>query len=308
MSIVTKSKNKVEKEGLRSFVESAWRNLLRRSVSGSAIKKLTSDIFVEKLIMFPRLGYWPHIQNPRSFNEKILYRKLCTNDKTYAKISDKYTVREYVANTVGPEILPELIFTTKDPKEIPFSTLPHDCVIKKGDKGIILFENITEEEYSRVISECRSALSQVYGLSKGEYWYSMIEPRILIEERLYGINQNIPIDYKFFVFDGTVQCIQVDYDRFSEHSRRLYKRDWTPLEVRLEYPLGPITEKPDYLNKMVNVAEQLGSGFDFIRVDLYETRNRGVVFGELTVAPGNGGERFAPREYDFKLGRCWQID
>jgi len=143
------------------------------------------------------------------------------------------------------------------------------------------------------------------GDKTGEYWYEKIGPKILIEERLSGADSDIPRGFKFFVFHGEVEYIQVDYGRFTNHTRRFYDTEWNPQEFKLMYPLGPKTSKPTCLDEMIDTAEALRKDFDFIRVDLYQTESLDVKFGEMTLAPGESAERFNPKEYDFKLGSLW---
>jgi hypothetical protein len=94
-------------------------------------------------------------------------------------------------------------------------------------------------------------------------------------------------------------------DRYEDHKRRFYDRNWNPLEFELKFPLAPTIERPNMLNEMIDVAEQLGQEFDFIRVDLYKLNNDRVVFGEMTVAHGSGGEQFRPEKYDYEFGSLW---
>ena len=55
---------------------------------------------------------------------------------------------------------------------------------------------------------------------------------------------------------------------------------------------------------MIDGAETLGSGFDFVRVDLYDT---GSVprFGEMTFYPGSGLDPFDGEGLDEMFGRWW---
>jgi TupA-like ATPgrasp len=60
-------------------------------------------------------------------------------------------------------------------------------------------------------------------------------PRILVEEFIDDGTGTAPIDYKLFVFGGTVEFIQVDTGRSTDHRRRLYTPAWKKLDVRFEY-------------------------------------------------------------------------
>jgi len=61
--------------------------------------------------------------------------------------------------------------------------------------------------------------------------------------------------------------------------------------------------RPKKLDKMIETAERLSRGFNFLRVDLYCIDDDKIVFGELTYNPGGGNCRFRPRKYDKILGR-----
>ncbi len=305
MGIVGSASHKLKKEGPISLAESVWRNSLRNTVAGSALRSLFDDVFVEKLVMAPRVGYWPQIREPRSFNEKIAHRKLCTDDPRFTKITDKVLVRDWVTEKFGDEILNEIYHVTDEPQTIPFESLPNSFVIKTGNKGVILVEDKEKEDLEQLLSECRSALESPYGVEKGEYWYGETDPKIICERRLYGKEYDIPIDYKFLCFHGRVEYIQANVDRFGNHTKSVYDRNWEYLDIEYNHPQGPPIEAPDSLDEMIDIAETLSDGFDFIRVDLYETRDEGVVFGELTPAPGGGAGRFRPKEVDFEWGEKW---
>lgn len=60
------------------------------------------------------------------------------------------------------------------------------------------------------------------------------------------------------------------------------------------------------LGEMIDLAERLASGTDFIRVDLYHLPDR-IVFGELTNYPAGGDSPFHPPEFDAVFGAPWTV-
>ena len=56
-------------------------------------------------------------------------------------------------------------------------------------------------------------------------------------------------DYKLFVFEGKVKCIQVDYDRFANHRRNFYDPKWNYMPFTTLYKTDPThyIEKPECL-------------------------------------------------------------
>ena len=294
-------------EGLQSVFKQRGKHILISSPIAPYLKSILGRRLHHKLYMFLRLGYWPHIKNPRSFNEKILRRKLYTNNDLFSVVGDKWRVREYVSKKVGDGILPEVYHVTDNPETIPFDELPEEYVIKPTHmSGPITFVGEGDEPNRNSIKQsCEEWLNTTYGSMKEEYWYSEIKPRIIVEERLKDEEHGIPPDFKFFVFHGNVEYIEVDIDRHTNHKRTLYNKEWEPQEFEYKFPLGPTISKPERLSDMIDIAESLGEDFDFIRVDLYQVNNEEIKFGELTVGPESGGGKFSPQKYDFKLGSLW---
>ena len=291
--------------GFYSIIHSVW-DFIFLNWTGRFLKSLLGARLHQKFQMYPRIGYWPQIRKPRTFNEKLMHRKLYTDNDFFTTVSDKWAVREYVREQVGEEVLTKAYHITDDPATIPFDSLPPEYVIKPTHTsgGVTIVDLEDNPDRRDIRKHYKEYLNIKYGSVKSEYWYTNIKPRILIEERLRGSDADIPRDYKFFVFYGEVEYIQVDLNRFDNHTRRLYDSEWNPQDFELKFPIGPKTPEPTDLDQMIEIAECLGEGFDFIRIDLYQTEN-GVIFGEMTVAPGSGGEMFRPIEYDFKMGSLW---
>ena len=77
-----------------------------------------------------KFGRYPDVLHPVTFNEKIQSRKLFDRRPILATIADKFAVREYVAQRIGQEFLPELYHVTTDPLDLPAANLPDRYVVK----------------------------------------------------------------------------------------------------------------------------------------------------------------------------------
>lgn len=306
-SYLTRLIERYDEGGILEALKGIWLYIFYYSPLFGLFESVLGECLHEKLIRVAYLGYWPKIENPRTFNEKILHRKVYTDNQLYVQVSDKWRVRDYVSEHVGDSILNEVYYGTVDPNTIPFNELPEKFVIKgtHGTSMNIFVRNKCNIDINQIIDECTQYLNTDFGERNREYWYMDIEPRIIIEKFIEGDVNEIPRDYKFFVFNGKVEYIQVDFDRLKNHTRRFFTREWKPQEFKLKYPIGPIIDKPDNLEEMIEIAETLGAKFNFVRVDLYNTENQGIVFGEITIAHGSGGEKFEPPKYDYILGSKW---
>ena len=151
-------------------------------------------------------------------------------------------------------------------------------------------------------------MAQLYGQGPNREWvYGRMPRRVIVEELLTGADGAIPDDYKFFVFHGRCAFVQVDGGRFGRRTQDFFRPDWQHLPLRGGPPRAePRPVRPACLAEMIEVAERLGVGTDFVRVDLYDVDGR-VVFGELTSFPAGGDSPFDPESFDEEFGRPWTV-
>ncbi len=256
-----------------------------------------------------KFGRYPNVLAPRSFSEKALARKIFDRRPQLTRWADKYAVKDYVAAKIGTAALPRLYHVTANPSDIPFDKLPAKYVVKAthGSGWVYLVRDATSVNRREVISECNKWLRASYYDFSKEWAYKNIPPRIIVEEFLDSGNGGPPSDYKFFVFGGKAQFVQVDVNRFTDHRRNFYDAHWNRLDCQLAYMNfdGDIA-KPSMLETMFEYAETLSDDIDFVRVDLYEVGNK-IYFGELTNVPGSGLEEFVPASWDDRFGQYWKM-
>lgn len=307
MGVVRQAHQIYRDYGAKRLFQELCRRISRNSRLSPILVALLGDRLHEKLAIWPRIGYYPQLTDPRSFSEKVAHRKLYTDDDRFALVADKYAVRDYVRDRVGDHVLNELYHVTDDPDTIPFNDLPDGFVLKAThDSGSVeIVHDKSKADFDRLRSQCRSWLEDEFGSSQHEYWYQEITPRIIVEELMKSNDGIVPFDYKFFVFHGRVEFIQIDQGRYDDHQELFYDRDWNPQEFTLGYPKADEIPKPTCFDEMIDIAESLGEPFDFVRVDLYNPTGDEIRFGEITLAPGSGGKQFDPIEYDFELGSYW---
>jgi hypothetical protein len=252
---------------------------------------------------------FPRIFHPVTFSEKILHRSLFDHRPQLRQIADKAAVRSYVESRVGSKVLTQLYHLTDNPETIPFDDLPNKFVVKPthGSGWVRLIHDKSKLDRAGLIQLCRDWLARSFYEESREHPYKHVKPRILVEEFIDDRSGFAPIDYKMFVFGGTVELIQVDVDRFGDLRERLYLPTWEKANARFEFDdiIGELPP-PAHLAEMIAAAEKLGAGWDFIRADFYDTGDR-IYFGELTMTPGRGCLRIHPKEFNHYLGTLWKI-
>lgn len=262
------------------------------------------------------------------FSWKVRWRMRHDRNPLFVELADKYKVKAYVQSH-GVKIS-ESYYVTDKPETIPFDSFPETYFIKanhgslwnifckKGEHYLFgngesfpNLDNISKPKLTReeCIQECKRWLTSVY--SKREWVYSRISPRIMIEETLVQRGGGEFKDYKFYVFHGKVQAVWLICSTYRRNHEKLYfNRDWKIIKLELNGEKIPdlIPEKPDNYSEMVEVAEKLADGLDFVRIDLYDT-TRGVVFGEMTFYPFAGwpGTPTSDPAFNQWLGDQWNL-
>ncbi len=276
--------------------------------------------FKEKISGYPKLkkkfknklGYELDLKNPKSFNQKICWKKVYDRNPLLPIVADKYKVREYIKNILGEEeankILIPLLYVTDKPETIPFNNLPEEYIIKAnhGSGTNIIIEKNKPINKKEIIKQCQEWLNKPYGLFKHEWAYQKIKRKIIIEKLLRDENGEIPKDYKFHMFNGVCKLIQVDINRFTDLKRSLFTNNWEILNITLKHKKGNFIKKPIVFQEMKEIVKKLSQKFDYIRVDLYLNEKK-IHLGELTNYPASGSAKINPQSFDFKLGEHWQI-
>lgn len=268
-----------------------------------------SDRLYLSVRYYRRFGRWPALTPPSTFNEHLLAYKLTSRgDDRLPVMSDKAAVKDWVAERLGRRyVIPTIwVGDTLPPRE--HRTWPKPYVMKSthGSAQTIFVRDEVDERWDEIETRCAKWLdvSRVYGRRDREWHYAAIKPQIIVEPMI-GENGVPPADVKFFTFAGRVGMIQVDLARFSGHRRHVYDRTWTPMPFHFEYLPGPDPlPRPANLERMIELAETVAAGFEFVRVDFYDTSG-GIFFGEATFFPAAGNGPFIPPEADFVMGGIW---
>nr|WP_102298270.1 ATP-grasp fold amidoligase family protein [Vibrio cyclitrophicus] len=258
-----------------------------------------------RLLFYKSHGYALNLSNPSSFNEKLVFDKIKNRRKLYPIITDKFKVRSYVEDKIGGDYLIPLLGAYDNINIEVLKSLDCKYILKTnhGSHQHFIVNDLDNVNYGEMVAKSNQWLAEKYRYQALVWFAQEIPRKIIIEKLMLDKDGKVPFDYKFFIFNGKVEFIQVDADRFSGHHRILYTSNWDKLDVDyLVASGGKAVDRPLNLEKMIQLAEKLGEDFEFMRVDLYDL-DGDIFFGELTPYPSAGYGPFSPQEYDFYLGR-----
>ncbi|MFZ3417160.1 ATP-grasp fold amidoligase family protein [Arthrobacter sp. 3Tela_A] len=248
---------------------------------------------------------WPNLDKPRSFNEKVNWRIINDRRDDIAWTCDKLSMKEFAERSTSGVKVPRTLWSGTDIQELRDFNFPDRWILKANHRSQCVYLGVGTPDLQELGDATRGWLENMQADVLGEWAYSQADPLIFLEEWIG--DENAPSDYKFFVFAGRVEVIQVDENRFNGHQMRLYDRDWNSLGVAKGFwQESAVAPRPESLDRMIAVAESLGAKFDFMRIDLFDTP-KGIYFGETTPYPGGGLSPFEPRSFDYELGQKWVL-
>jgi hypothetical protein len=247
----------------------------------------------------------PNLRNPATFNDKVNWRILNDRRPLLEWTCDKLAMKEHARGIPGLHV-PRTFWAGTDFQELASTALPEHWILKPNHRSGEVYFGHGRPDVTQLSAVTQGWLRPIEAERLGEWAYSTARSGLLAEE-VIGTPGSPPRDYKFFVFDGDVAAVEVHTGRYSRHAMRIYRPDWSPLNVRCgNFELAELEPPPSGLRRMLAVAAALGSKFDFIRIDLYNVDGK-IFFGEFTSYSGSGLDMYTPASYEVELGAKWTL-
>ena len=258
-----------------------------------------------------QMGEKLDLKNPKTLNEKLQWLKLHDRKPEYVVMVDKYLAKGYIADRIGEEyIIPTLgVWNTAD--EIDFDKLPEQFVLKcnHNSGGLVVCKDKSKLDITETKKKISRALKQDFYLIGREWPYKDVPRKIIAEKFMVDESGKELKDYKIFCFNGKAEYVEVDFNRFIEHKLNPYDFDWKPLNFcdssKNDYAAN--IPKPQRLEDMRRIAEELSKDIPFLRVDFYSIFDK-IYVGELTLYPGSGWIQFDPKSTDEKYGKLLKLN
>lgn len=263
--------------------------------------------------------YIPNFKNPKTYNEKINFRKNDPQNPLFSICADKIRAKEYVAEKISPEIIIPNYYVGDS---ITFEKMKQiiaehgDCLLKANHNSgpvHLLTTQSSDEEIKAAVDSTLEQLKDDFGNRQNEPWYSDIKRGVLVEKRLDPEPGETDIrDYKFHVFkqnDGSFKIIlEVHFDSSWNQNISYFSEnlEWLPITIELPNIITRIDEPVNY-KVMLEYAKKLTEPFSYVRVDFYNVAGA-IYFGEMTFAKTSGAGIFMHKMYDLWMGNLWQGD
>lgn len=275
------------------------------------IVRLSPELYLRIVCRRSAIHIWPNLREPKLFAEKMIWLICRWRHPLKVTCADKYAVRKYVSDCGCADLLVPLVGMWECVEAIDFNTLPNKFVLKCthgcGYNLICRDKNVFNVELAKQKLKCW--MGEVYGVDRAEIHYKEIRPLIICEEFLEDGENSMPVDYKFFTFNGKPEfCLVVSDRRSGEYGNviyRYYDMEWNRIRgmLRAKEQNEGTSEvpRPDGFERMVESIQKLAKPFPFVRVDFYSVGGK-PYFGELTFTPAGGLEDKWTNEVQKRLG------
>lgn len=271
---------------------------------------LTDEEYIKRMYK-ARMGKYPDLVHPQTFNEKLQWLKLYDHNPVYIRMVDKIEAKKVASEVIGEQYIIPTLGVWEHFEDIDFEFLPNQFVLKcsHDSGGIIICKDKNSLNYQAAKKKISKSLRYNFFWQGREWPYKNVKPRILAEAYIGDSKTEEINDYKFMCFNGVVKCCFVCSERFSSDGLRVtfFDRNWNTMPFTRHYPKSEKKlPKPDNFEQMIEIAEKMSVGIPFIRIDLYDV-NGTIYFGEYTFYPGSGYEEFEPEEWDDKMGQWLEL-
>jgi TupA-like ATPgrasp len=250
-----------------------------------------------------------HLLFPRTHSEWIQHYKFLRRDAWLPPLTDKIDAKDFIARRVGEEFVIPTYWTGRrlPPRRVRRRwPRPYFIKVAHGCHQNVQVPAGGRVRWDRIEPKLERWMDATYGEPGGEWQYARLPKRLIVEQRV-GESGVLPDDWKFWVFQGRVHYVHWFTDRgLPTYGGRIVDRDWNePFRSVSQRTHERYPPRPESLDTMMWLAETLGEGFRFVRVDLYEVDGRPYV-GELTFTPSAGFHTLDPDSADFDLGKLWR--
>ena len=250
--------------------------------------------------------------NPKNLYEKINWMKFNTDLTEWARLSDKYLVREYVKERGREDLLINLLGVWERAEDIDFDNLPNSFVLKSnhGSGTVLVVHDKSKLNIPKVRKELNKWLGFTFGIDTAEPHYMLIKPLLLAEELLTNdCKQSTSlVDYKVWCLNGKPYCFMICANRVLGRGMEMayYDMNWKQIPEMLtghhkNDNEKVIIDKPKCLPELIKAAEDLSKGHPEVRVDFYVVNDR-VYFGEMTFTSYGAYENCIAPKYLEEMG------
>jgi len=264
-------------------------------------------LWSRSLLFRYRTGRWPKNRNPVGLNEKLNWRILHDHRSIWDWTCDKLAMKQHAAVRSPGVLLPTVLWSGTDLDELRGIDVTTRWIVKSNNTSGNIVIGEGRLDVDDLVRKTRHWDRGVQWPFQGEYGYSRARPLIILEQWI-GNEVEPPPDYKVLVFDGVPKYIHAHSNRFHHHQASMYTPDWLRIDAiqKTHEPHDEAMPRPQHLDELLRISVEIAEGFDFVRIDLFDTEE-GVWFGEISPYAWSGFNPFYPESFEIEAGEQWVL-
>jgi hypothetical protein len=244
------------------------------------------------------------LQNkPENWNKLALYKKIqiykMNLNYSYSKYVDKLVVKEILKNKNIKHLhCAKLIKELKSIHDITQSDIDNNNHILKSTHASGWNINLNGQSIEYIKNKLSEWNVIFTGLNEPHYKY--IKPRFFIEEKIndkYLGKNGEALVYMFRCIHGEPISLGIKHKKLQNS----YDIDFNLMHKELDF----IIRKPENYSNILNIVRELSKIFEFVRIDLYLSKDNKIYFSEFTFTP-NGGSKFFNNKLEIEYGMLWK--
>lgn len=253
-----------------------------------------------------KTGGWPRAGCPRSYHEKMLWRRLFDRNPLFVTMCDKLTAKDHARSHSADVRIPRTLWQGARPEDIPAGLL-EGRVMVKANHGCKFNRHIFEDnDRSALEADANRWLRTTYGTRNCQWGYAGVARKIFVEEMLLSGGEPVRKELKCHVFGGRVYLCNLIIDRSFAPRSCAFDRDGNRIGSIGKFPDAGDEPLPSCYADAVVVVEELCQDIDYVRCDMY-LQGAVVYFGEFTVYPDAGFVKFRSSEIMAAMARRWEL-
>ena len=262
-----------------------------------------------------KIGHWPRILFPQTYNEKLLWRKLFDHSPVIARLTDKLQVKIYFADLCPNLNIVSPLWVGERAEDIPDALLNQDVIVKTNH-GCAYNIIVRDIDYDRATlnKTVNGWLDTTYGAKHIEWAYSQITPKVFVEPMLRSKTDQIPYEFNFEVCSGRIiSCFVIGAKASGSPKSGIFDASGKRLSTTVrsvpdpEDQLPQDTELPAVYQQAASYAQMLGRDHDNVRVDFMCVDDE--IYGcEMTFYCMSGrGNLFSDARLYQELSKAWDL-
>lgn len=258
-----------------------------------------------------RLGYFPNVAFPKTYHEKMTWRKCFDHNPVFELFCDKLDTKAYVRKICPDMKVPETLSQTAELAGfLDFDLQPNTILKASHGCDMNLFIADHPAELSRLIGVVGGWLRKTHGRNGYQWGYLGLQKRVLLERSITLEGSDL-LDISVRCANG--QAVAGSVIRMNKTAEKQLgyfdlqgKRLSDPASGACVGNLAGDFEIPPAYFEAVRLAEQLSRGVDYARYD-FMFNGRDLYGGEITVYPAAGLSKSNHAFLDDLINTHWDI-